>query len=84
MLPVTELVKMLDCTKELAVCGAAISKKDYAHVIELLKKYELFIDTFKHISDALPEGKDVDAAEGALLLGKIFEIVKAVKEELAK
>jgi len=87
---IAELLAILECAKHVSVCGAGISSDgkigiaDIKYVVELIKQYEDFSTMIKGFKETLPEAKDIDAAEATQLVAKIFEIVKAVKDELAK
>lgn len=82
---IKELSEALDAVHVLAVGGAAIAHNglgldDIPEAVEILKKYSVVAEGIKDVEGALPEIKDVDAGEAAILFAKIVKLIGDVKK----
>lgn len=80
-----ETLEALEAVKVLGVSGLKIAKDglgadDIAEVIALAQKADTIIDGVKDADQALEELKEISQEEAMLLVAKVFEIIKALKE----
>ena len=83
-LGIQNIVEIMDALKVLGVSGVKIAKggiglDDIPKVIELAKQYEVIEAAIKDAEIAVDEAKDLDQGEAAMLVGKVFELVSAIK-----
>jgi hypothetical protein len=84
-LGINETLEILEGAKVLsvAVSGALkdgkIGLADLQYAVELAKQFDVFKDAVTGAEKAIPEAKDLDSAEAAIILAKVFEIVAAIR-----
>lgn len=85
---IKETLEMADGIQVFAVAGAAIaadgklSTGDLAHVLGVIKRYQVIVLAMKGLENIPKELKDLDDLEVAQLGLKLVEIVNAVRDEL--
>lgn len=85
-LGINEILEVLDGAKEASVFVAKVASdkklsiSDLQYVPELAKKYDVFKNAVNGVDKAIGEAKDLDSTEAVMLVAKVYEIVKAIKE----
>jgi hypothetical protein len=86
MVGINETLEVLDGLKEAGVMISKIAadKKiglnDLQHIVEAAKKFDVFKNAITGADKVIVEAKDLDAMEASIIVAKVFEIVKAIKE----
>lgn len=57
-----------------------LGAEDLPHLLEIVKEHQKIIDAVQAIDDIIPEAKDIDAAEAIIVVQKLIEVGKAIKE----
>ena len=82
---IKNILELLSAVELLAVSGKQIAKdgigvEDLSKVLELAKKYQVFLDAIKDIGLVVDEAKDIDSAEAIAVVGKLMSVIKNIKE----
>lgn len=83
---INETLEILDGVKEAAIFVAKvasdkkISIADLQYVPELAKKFDVFKSAISGAEKAIGEAKDLDSTEAVMLVAKVYELIKSVKE----
>lgn len=87
---IKEISEVLDGLKIIGVAGAKVladgklSVTDVPALIELAKNHGILVEAVKGADQVVPEAKDLDMSELAVIGAKALEIVKAVKSAYGK
>lgn len=85
-LDVKNILELIAALKVLGVLGGKISAdgkinaEDLKHLVDAAKEFQVVIDGFKDLDDALKEAKDVDEMEAVQIISELFAAIKAFKE----
>jgi hypothetical protein len=63
-----------------AFADGKFNSSDLAHALELVKEHKKIIDAADKIGEVIPEGKDIDPAEAVVIVQKLYEVGKKIKE----
>ena len=85
MSDVKNIIEVLDAVKVIGIPVKAalkdgISSADLPQLLEIVKKYQVLLDAVEGIKDVATEAKDIDSAEVTIIIAKVLEVVKAIKE----
>lgn len=84
-LGIKETLEILDGVKAFAITAAKVAKDgkisvaDLGAIVDLAKDFDVIKEGYEGADLAVKEMKDLDESEVILLIAKMFEIVKAVK-----
>jgi histidyl-tRNA synthetase len=86
-LGIQETMEILDGLKLLGVDAAKIAKNglnwsDLQHLVHIAQEFDTIKDAVQDADQALPELKDISEEEAIIIVAKVFEIVKALKQVL--
>lgn len=82
---VKNILEVIAAVRLLAVSGKEIAKgglniEDLPKILELLKKYEVIIDSIDDIELMIDEAKDMDATEAVVVVTALMNAIKSIKE----
>lgn len=85
MSDVKNIIEVLEAVKAVGIPAKKALKdgldaSDLPALLDLVKSYQVFIDAVEGISDIGEEIKDVDSAEAIVIVSKMYEIFKQIKE----
>ena len=83
---IINILEVADASKLTLVAGKKVFKDgkvdgaDFAHVVDLVKEYDVFAAAVADIGEVVPEAKDLDEQELVVLGAKLLEVIRAYKE----
>jgi hypothetical protein len=82
---IKDIIEVLEGIKVIGVPLKAalkdgLSVADLPKLLDIVKQYQVIIDAVEGIGDVIPEAKDIDSAEAVVIVAKVMEVIKAIKE----
>ena len=82
---IAEIKELLMAVKILGVTGKKVAKdgisvQDIPAIVEMFKKFDVLLEGFNDLPEAIKEVKDLDQMEVMQIITELFAIFKAIKD----